>query len=236
MKTSRSAVGPFLERPFFTLEEIEQICNDELEKAKLLPVAPCPIRIERFLEKRFSIQVRYDDLPDGVLGLTEFGKHGVQAIVIAKALDDEGTQAADRRIRTTMGHEGGHGLLHAHLFALGQEAYPLFGDNTGSKPRVLCRTNGIPYKTTDTSKHYDGRWWEFQANQAVGALLLPKRLVEVSLTQLLVSNGALGLRSIERSRKEEAAQLLAETFEVNPVVARIRLAALYPDTGTQLTL
>ena len=31
------------------------------------------------------------------------------------------------------------------------------------------------------SNRYDGRWWEFQANQAMGAALLPRKLVEVAL-------------------------------------------------------
>ncbi|MGH7708403.1 MAG: hypothetical protein ACREM6_10840 [Vulcanimicrobiaceae bacterium] len=133
------------------------------------------------------MQVTYDDLPPGVLGLTEFGEKGVNAIIIAKALDDEETRLAERRIRTTMGHECGHGLLHTHLFVLGQKAHPLFGESTGSKPRVLCRMDGIPYETTSARKRYDGRWWEFQANQAMGALLLPKRLVEMSLNQRKLS-------------------------------------------------
>ncbi len=238
MKTSRRASGPFPERPFFTVEEIEQICTDELRKTELFPAEPSPIRIDRFIEKRFGVQVAYDDLPDGVLGFTEFGAKGVEAIVIARILDDEGTQAAERRIRTTMAHEGGHGLLHTYLVVLGAAARPLFGDGLDPKlPRVLCRTGGIANPKLGVSKGYDGRWWEFQANQAMGALLLPRLLVESTLDQLLVANGALGLRLLEQRRREEATALLAATFDVNPVVARIRLAALYPEDATsQLTL
>src|SRR3989441_11554119 len=60
----------------------------------------------------------YEDLDKGVLGFTQFGRTGVQAIVVARALDEDGTRPAERRIRTTLAHEAGHGLLHAHLFAL----------------------------------------------------------------------------------------------------------------------
>ncbi len=71
----------------------------------------------------------------------------------------------------------------------------------------------------------------------MGALLLPRTLVERALEQVFVTSGALGLRVLQQHDREEAARLLVGTFEVNPVAARIRLAALYPEAGTpQLTL
>jgi len=59
---------------------------------------------------------------------------------VAKHLEDEGTLAAERRIRSTLAHEAGHGLLHAHLFVLGKATQPLFGDSfRPNAPKVLCR-------------------------------------------------------------------------------------------------
>lgn len=238
MKTYRPGAGQFVERPYYTLQDIEQICSYELERVGLYPSDPAPVRVERFIEKRFGLHVIYDDLPGGLLGFTEFDDKGVNAIVVAKTLDDEGTQAAERRIRTTMAHEGaGHGLLHTHLMALGAAARPLFGDGLDPQvPRILCRTGGGSAPAADGSKGYDGRWWEFQANQAMGALLLPKRLVEQALDRLLVARGMLGTRVLEPGRREAGARLLADVFDVNPVVARIRIAALYPEHAGQLTL
>lgn len=40
--------------------------------------------------------------PQGLLGFTRFNSQGVEAIVVAKAPDDEGTKAAERRLRTTL--------------------------------------------------------------------------------------------------------------------------------------
>src|SRR5215469_3466455 len=119
MKNFRSKSGPFREQPYYALSEIEAICTDELQKLSLLPLEPSPIRIDRFVEKRFQVQPRYENLPRGLLGFTRFGPKGVEEVVVSKALDDEGTQSAERRLRTTLAHESGHGLLHAHLFALG---------------------------------------------------------------------------------------------------------------------
>src|SRR5260370_37965068 len=171
MKTFRSSKGPFSEIPFYTPEEIERICLDELEKLGLCPGEPSPIRIDRFIEKRFHIGPTYEDLPKGVLGFTRFGPKGVEEIVVARQLDEEGTVAADRRVRSTLAHESGHGLLQAHLFALGAHPKSLFGNGLDPNvSKILCRDEAPAGRSPGATRRYDGRWWEFQANQAMGAL------------------------------------------------------------------
>ena len=138
MKSYMNTVGPFRERPFYTQSDIENMCLDELSRAELLPSKPAPIRIERFIEKRFKVSPSYEDLPDGVLGLTKFTDKGVREIVVSRALEEEGSEVAERRIRTTLGHETGHGLLHSHLFVLALNEQPMFGDfSDPKKPKVL---------------------------------------------------------------------------------------------------
>jgi hypothetical protein len=234
MKTFKQKGGPFRERPYFDLNDIEMICSDELRALNLLPTEPGPIRIERFIEKRFGVSPIYEDLPDGVLGYTEFGPKGVQAIVVSRTLAEDRSTVAERRVSTTMAHEAGHGLLHAHLFALGVPQRGLFGsDVTG--PKILCRTAMSP--AWATGKQYDGQWWEFQANQVIGALLLPRSLVATAVKPLLVSDGAFGLgRSLPSKEREKAATLVADVFDVNPAVARLRIQELYPAERGQLTL
>ncbi len=234
MRTFRSRAGPFAEQPYYEKDEIERICSSELEAVGLLPGAPEPVRIDRFVEKRFGVTPGFEDLSVGVLGWTRFGPKGVEAIVVARALGEEQTRVAERRISTTLAHEAGHGLLHAHLFVLGAETRSLFGEDRDVDPqRILCRGESAP----GGGRRYSGRWWEFQANQAMGALLLPKRLVEKALERALVRRGSLGQLDLPADRREDAAHELAEAFEVNPVVARIRLGALYPAEALgQLTL
>src|ERR1700674_3067064 len=120
MKTFRARSGPFLERPHFEPSEIDRICAQELRDTGVYPNSPQPIRIDRFVEKRFNVVPQYKELPPGVLGYTEFSKKGVVGIVISASLDAEGGKVAERRVRTTLAHEGGHGLLHAYLFALSE--------------------------------------------------------------------------------------------------------------------
>jgi hypothetical protein len=238
MKTYRSKSGPFSEQPFYKPSEIESICSEELQKLGLLPSEPAPIRIDRFIEKRFLIQPTYEDLPSGLLGFTRFNSKGVEQIVVAKVLDDEGTKPAERRLRTTLAHEGGHGLLHAHLFVLSSRSNSLFGDGLASDaPKILCRDGGISGVETGQLKKPPYRWWEFQANQAMSALLLPKLLADKALEGLLEMRGLLRTPCLPEDHRELAIRHLASTFDVNPIVAKIRLEALYPPSADQqLTL
>ena len=81
------------------------------------------------------------------------------------------------------------------------------------------------------------RWWEFQANLAMSTLLLPKSLVEQALRSLLVRQGIVANWMLAVDRRERAIRLLSDTFDVNSVVARIRLDGLYPcGLERQLTL
>jgi hypothetical protein len=224
MKTVRSTVGPFSKRPYFKLHEIEEICDTELRATGLYPGRPEAIRIERFIEKRFAISPTYEPLPDGVLGFTKFGSGGVEAIVVAADLEDEGDAVKEGRLRATLAHEGGHGLLHAHLFALGTKPRSLFGDSD-DEPEILCRD--VPLRDS-SSRRYNGRWWEYQANRAIGALLLPRRLAEHVMKEFCVPVGMLGSLALSPDKENDAIRALAETFKVNPVVARIRLPDIAP--------
>jgi hypothetical protein len=231
MKTFKAKAGPFVERPFYSDADVETICSDELSKLGLLPNQPQPIRVDRFVERRF-VTPSYEDLGEAILGLTKFSAKGVAEIIVSIRLDAEGSTVSERRIRTTLAHEGGHGLLHTHLFALESDKRPLFGDfSEPKKPKVLCRDEKMP------GTQYGGEWWEFQANKAMGCLLMPKRLVDVAVEPYLTEQGRLGLRALDQSGRQKAVRELAEVFDVNPVVVRIRIDQLYPEmSGGQLAL
>lgn len=225
MKEIDLAGGGISTRPFFELGEIDRLCAAELRKFELLPETPQAVRIERFIERRFGVSPSYeDDLPSGVLGYTAFGKDGVERIVVARNLAEEDAPSTQRRVRATLAHEAGHGLLHAHLFALEGLSGKLFDADAASGPKVLCRE--VP-----VSGGYTGRqktsWSEFQANAAIGGLLLPRRLVEAALAQFRIGVGAFDSFVIDPDRWEDAILHIAEIFDVNPIVARIRLDVLY---------
>ena len=231
-----SAPGAVSERPYYTDAELESIAIHELGRVGLLPTSPEAIRIERFVEKRFNLaSVRYESLPPGVLGYTHFGPSGVESIIVARQLSEERSRVAERRINTTLAHEAGHGLLHARLFALDRFPDLLFQDGLDVTPtRILCRDDLDP---GEQRRAYDGRWWEYQANRMIGALLIPRTLVHAALESLQVPTGHLGLPTLPTERRRDAAQRLSDIFDVNLAVAAIRVQRLFGSAeASQLTL
>lgn len=230
MKERRSSSGS--PRPFFTEKDVENICDEALRAHGYYPTSPQRVNIDRFIEKRFNVSPQFERMHAGVLGYSKFGAKGMVSMHISEALVSDPSLAAERRVNTTLAHEAGHGLMHAHLFVLPDYNSTLFGhqeDVEGQK--ILCRDE----KTVDR-RAYDGRWWELQANMAIGPLLMPGTLVREALKPFLTVRGNFGLEDIDSRRREEAARQLADLFEVNPAVARIRIDKLYKPAGPQLTL
>ena len=122
--------------------------------------------------------------------------------------------------------------MHAHLFLMQAHNHSLF-DHSDQTPRILCRD--VP-DGPRIARGYDGRWWEFQANKAIGGLLMPRQLAEMALTAFSVEEGALGQRKVPPERKEAAAQALSDTFDVNPAVARLRVEDLFPSKNNDQLL
>ena len=239
MRSFKPRTGPFQEGIYYDLEDVEKIANDELHSVGLFPSSPEPIQVERFIRKRHGITPDYDDLPTGVLGYTGFGRKGAEEVVISRLLADERGQVSERRINSTFAHEAGHILLHGHLFAMQPPAKApvMFRDEVEfSNQRILCKTDTLAMSSVVGGESgYDGRWWEFQANMMIGALLLPRSLVISALRQLLSHSSRIGIPKLDNDKAEEAAQSLAEAFQVNPVVARRRLGEIFSEPSNQLT-
>jgi len=200
-----------------------------------LPNKPGPISIDRFIEKHFQVRIIFEKLPSGILGYTEFGPKGVVAVHVAEPADC--TPAAERRVSSTLAHEGGHGLMHAHLFALGDDHKTLFGsDPDVSATKVLCRDGETELARPKGQRTYDGRWWEFQANRAIGALLLPQSLFLSFMEAFTERRGTFGAPFLPDQRRTEAIRAAAETFDVNPAAAKVRVDMFFPAGSQQLTL
>ena len=218
--------GPYPFQLYFEdLGEIDEICLEALKIQSLLPSRPAPIRIERFVEKQFKTPLIYEDLGPEYLGCTIFNSSGaVEAILISRSLEEQNTMPARRRVRSTVAHEAGHGLLHGSLFMESNSADLLNGTVGKNHRRILCRSEDI---LVDTQRSYAGRWWEFQANQAIGSLQLPRLLMNAFLDQSGITPASVESRVLTSAERDLLVKKAAVTFDVNPVVVRIRLDSLF---------
>lgn len=237
MKTIRATSGPFAHRLHYSCAEIDRSCYNALTDSHLFPREPGYVRIDRFVEKHFNGRIIYEDLGDDILGCTVFNADGsVQCVHISDRLDD-GTPTGERRLRSTIAHEAGHGLLHQSLFAedLGTAWLDLgVKDNIDlARRRVLCRQQDVREGVGNRSR-YDGRWWEWQANRAIGGFLLPVELVHEALSRLTESAQLSALPRLPQRHREAAIQDLIHIFGVNHTVARIRLEEIFPRHDRQL--
>jgi hypothetical protein len=162
--------GPFPFQLYFEdLAEIDEICLEALERQSLLPFNPAPIRIERFVEKEFKTALRYEDLGPDNLGCTIFNSSGaVEAILVSRSLEEQNTIPARRRVRSTVAHEAGHGLLHGSLFI-------------EATFRILEKTNGAYCADRKTfSGRLSGRTGaaggNFRQTKRLGVSCFPDRL------------------------------------------------------------
>lgn len=232
-------------RPPFGIElrferaEIDQMCVDELEKAKALPATPGPTNIESFIGKHFCKDYRYEDLPEGVLGVTAFEPNGgIKFVGVSSKLDDE-SPSAEHRIRSTWAHEAGHCMLHPILFMRdpsnrAQVFWEQGSANITSDRRFLCRDQD--FKLQSANCGYDGRWWEWQANRCIGGFLLPKFLVIRSLEKLLRPSRVTNIPELPEENRSRAESLVSQVFNVSMAASKIRLAEFFPHgSASQLT-
>lgn len=235
MRTIARQSGPFEETLYFRPQEIDEMCLEALRVSGFLPSSPEPVNIERFVEKHFQCLIGYEDLPSGVLGYTAFSKTGKVIAVGVSSKIEEGTEISERRIRSTWAHEAGHCLMHAVLFMeMGsQNSLGLTGQQPSNiiKDRILCRHEHID---ASAKKSYNGLWWEWQANRAITAFLLPRHLVRKAIESSLVNASVTNSPKLPAERRRDVELAVAKVFEVNPVVARIRLGEMFPNNDAQL--
>jgi hypothetical protein len=149
---------------------------------------------------------------------------------ISRILADDRTQSAERRINTTLTHEAGHGLLHGRLFAMATPPTRLFGADAARDvvtSKILCRDG-------QRDSQYAGKWWEYQANRAIGSLLLPRKLVQ-QLAEPFLDRGSSLVPKLSGDARASLVRDVAEVFDVNKIVANIRVDELFP-VPTQLSL
>ena len=223
MRVRRSLPGSVIRQTlYFTDSEIERMCSEALRKGGFFPARPQAIDIENFVESYFGARLDFGTEPEkGVLGWTLFGPSAEILLVgVSSSLADDMSTVGQRRCRATVAHEAGHCLMHPILF-LEDKTRSLTENLDFQQRRILCRSD-------DFKGGYDGRWWEVQANKAIGAFLLPKALVREAVADFLETRGSLGIETLPPEKRDAACQHVSAVFDVNLTPARIRLEGLFP--------
>jgi hypothetical protein len=103
----------------------------------------------------------------------------------------------------------------------------------------MCREVGddASRQTADRVPQRSTSWYEFQANCAIGALLLPQALVRQVAAPYLASDGVLGGTHLLKANRAHLVEELISVFDVNRPVARIRVEQMFPhEHAEQITL
>lgn len=174
----------------------------------------------------------YADLPDGVLGLTDFPARGAPKVLIDRALTAarDGESAAlgvVGRWRATLAHEAAHIFLHRYLFD--PEMARLTGRSGVDQPveggLMRCLHRDIsPTVTEWNSVRRRPDWREVQANRAMAALLMPRRIFK-RLTVRESRELGLGSPPVAAPDAERLTATLAELLQVSKQAVGIRLTS-----------
>jgi hypothetical protein len=225
------------QRIWYESDEIEAIAEDELRRAGLMPSPDDPVTdLERLIEGHLNAQLdQYAQLPEGVLGVTQFDVRRYPLVSISSALTEAAEEDSPRpgqvgRWRATLAHEASHIFLHRYLFD--PDMAPLTSrrpDHTTVDGTAVMRC--LHRDVNDVSTQDWGRisrrrdWREVQANRGMAALLMPGRTFkDVAFDQIT----KLGLNSLPSgpASADTLAAAIADVFQVSKQAALIRLGTL----------
>lgn len=155
---------------------------------------PAPVDVERFIECYLGMTPDYQLLShNGVyLGMTVFNDTNkvpvydpvtkraeyitakARTVIIDSRLLEESQQ---HRYRFTLGHEGGHDILHSGFFSYNPDQLSMY--DAPLPPMIQCRVDNTSPCKTDTKLWSDRDWMEWQANRLSSAILMPESAVRL---------------------------------------------------------
>jgi hypothetical protein len=226
VKVWTDPASPWGKRLHFDVDDFENMMDDLRARAGDGSFTEgAGVDVDLVLLRGLGLEADFATLPNGILGRTIFAADGSALIEVSRELSEaaETDVLARRRLRTTLAHEAGHASCHPQLFFQDTSTLSLFGDAFApqERPGILCRDDAVG------RLGYNGEWWEYQANQCMASLLLPRRLFRSYVEKVL---RALQVRDFERAIREglaeQAVRQLAGRFDVSQQVVFYRLSAL----------
>lgn len=231
MKIIKDKTGTFPRRLWFDDGEIEEIAvRHRQDSIRMIGRIDDPaLEVDKFIEVYLPKALKTDIVLDPYADLqrTE-GPEVLGASYFADRLevkvDKSVTEEAERvnqwgRYNATVMHEAGHCILHSVIFQRDPNQQALFHFAGTKKISCLQRT---------IEGSYTGEWWEYQANQMMANLLMPR---ELFLAYFEMERNAYGIKDNGELMKKRhlfdaVVGYLARTFQVSRQAVTIRLHEL----------
>jgi len=209
--------GRFHNRLWIEDDEFDVVALRTLDANQLFPETPSPVNIELLVERLFPCAYEFSHLDKKLMGRIAFGPHGPISIEIDHRLDRPDNELINRRCRSTLGHECGHGVLHSCLFK------QLWREGPRPERGIILCDNGR--NLDDSVTPNEERWFEYQANRMMASLLLPLPLVIACIgDQYLEPDRYLRLSPGDRM---SLAGDLQDAFDVSRTLANYRLQDIF---------
>lgn len=235
MKLVKDTTGRFSERPHYTTDELEAICNKpviEFLQNRYGEKYTYPISTDdllRIIERHADLDL-YANLGDGIEGVTDFSLEKPE-IKIAEHLSEE---SASNRFRATLAHELSHVIVHKSLFNDKKMQFTLDLIDESPLRSMTYRDSHAEENSLD--------WLEWQAWYATGAILIPKDDLIQRIQKYVLQTG---ITTPVDETSFEASELIARVsnkYQVSNVLATLRLKRLLilgkpdKDQGRLITL
>lgn len=239
MKSWPDARSPWGKQLRFDDDEFEAMMDSARRRSGDCFEAGRGIDVDAVLLRSEGVEADYLELPEGILGRTKFVRDGSVQVEISRSLGDASgvDHVARRRLRSTLAHEVGHIACHRVLFVQDTESFSLFSDTelhalSRNVDPILCRGECVG------SAGYSGEWWEYQANQCMASLLLPREMIVRSVREQL---SASAYKDGENCLREGGGELLVRTlsdeYDVSHTLTLYRLQKLgFFPKGTQMMI
>jgi len=210
-----------IEPRFYALDYFEQLCERAvvgycIEKygQELTPL-PTDV-LTQMLERYASVLNLFATLDEGIDGVTTmFGSERRPEVEISGGLSRQWFR--ENRLRTTLAHELAHVLLHAPLWRAQCMAA---GHQGEGRIAQACRREAV----ADHAPRSDRIEW--QAGYICGALLMPKRRVDLLVDRFRSTCSTSPVLVAGSAEAEELVERVAIGFRVSRRAARVRLRRL----------
>lgn len=217
MRYVRDTTGRFSARPYFEPGELDELCQQTIEKFLIAKYGevfyPIPTDgLELLLEQHEVILDCYADLTaygDDTDGATIFEPGRLTRVYVSTSLSTEAKR--ENRFRTTLAHEFGHVLLHGPLYTAAPTG-DLFESRGVSKGAACTRRSIETVPRTD--------WLEWQAGFVSGALLMPFTPLREAANSYLDAGAP---EPIDSPRGKALVEHVFRTFQVSREAAEVRL-------------